>query len=253
MNILYYSNYCEHSKKLLQYLAKNGLAQELNCLCIDRRTRDERTGQIYLLVEKGTKLLLPPNIHAVPALLLVNEKYRVLTGEAIYKHFEPKVDKRNNAATGYNGEPSGYVLGGGIVSEKFTNYNMTPDELSAKGYGGHRQLHDYVSATGDFQIHTPPETYKPDKIGGDVTLESLMERRNKEIPQIAAPPVGTHGIPVIPPPPSAQYGIGGQNMNMQRPQAPPTNPYIAPIPQQPQQNAPTQNAYDRTYDVAFSI
>jgi hypothetical protein len=83
MDVLYYSNYCLHSKKILQYLAKEGLTNQLNCICIDRRTRDPKTGQIYITLENGKQLMMPPNVHSVPAMLLVKENFRVILGEEI--------------------------------------------------------------------------------------------------------------------------------------------------------------------------
>jgi hypothetical protein len=187
MDVLYYSNYCKHSQKLLQYLVKHGFNQTLNCLCIDQRTKDPTTGQTYLVLDRGTKVLFPPNIDSVPALLLITDKYRVVQGEDIYRHFQPIVANQNNLATGNNGEPSGFHLSNmslgslNVVSEQYTYYNMTPDELSSKGRGGQRQMHNYVPATLDtYTIPTPEETYKADKIG-EVSMDSLQQKRNQEV------------------------------------------------------------------------
>jgi hypothetical protein len=187
MDVVYYSNYCKHSQKLLQYLVKHGFNQTLNCICVDQRKKDANSGQTYLVLDRGTKVILPPNIDSVPALLLVTDKYRVLFGEDIYTHFRPIVTNQNNLATGNNGEPSGFVLSGAssgglnVVSEQYTYYNMTPDELSSKGRGGRRQMHNYVPATLDtYKIPTPEETYKADKIG-EVSMDSLQQKRNQEV------------------------------------------------------------------------
>jgi len=187
MDILYYSNYCLHSKKILQYLAKESLTNQLNCICIDRRTRDPKTGQIYIILENGKQLMMPPNVHSVPAMLLVKENFRVILGEEIIQYLQPKVKKQNAIATQNQGEPMGYILnqsnnGMSIVSEQFTYYNMSPEELSAKGKGTGRQMYNYVSANDDtYSIPTPPDNYRPDKLSGDVTLDSLQNQRNEEI------------------------------------------------------------------------
>ena len=61
-------------------------------------------------------------------------------------------------------------------------YDLTPDELSAKGNGGRRQLYNYVSAHDDGSaIQTPPDTYQPDKIDKDVTVNTLQQERINEI------------------------------------------------------------------------
>lgn len=212
MDIVYYSNYCKHSQKLLQYLAKHGFTTKVNCICIDKRKRDPNTNQTYVYLEKGGSVLLPPNVHCVPALLLVNEKYRVLIGEDIYKQFAPKITTQNAIATNNNGEPESYVLpsshnGMNIQSEQYTFYNMTPDELSAKGRGGMRQMYNYVSAYHDnMTIQTPPETYRPNKVSSE-SVEALEQMRNSEM----NPPNGPNpAVPQIPPslPPMNGGGAG---------------------------------------------
>lgn len=200
MDILYYSNNCKFCQKLLPYLAKNGMTDKFNFICIDRRTRDQFTQQTYVYLERGSKALLPPNVHRVPTLVLINEKYRSVVGDEIYGYLEmlksaPR--KAVAAATGgggggqmiMGGEPSGYVLGssaGGvnIVSETFTYYDASPEELLAKGTGSMRQMHNYAPVTIHEimkPIFTPEETYRPNKVGGDVTLDSLQQQRNDEL------------------------------------------------------------------------
>ena len=101
--------------------------------------------------------------------------------------FQPKIVEQNNKATDYQGEPSGYSLnlnsgGMNIVSEQYTYYNMSPEELSAKGKGNMRQLHNYVKATHEPNfINTPPDTYHPDKISSGVTIETLQQKRMEDV------------------------------------------------------------------------
>ena len=185
MDILFYSNYCKHSQNVIQYLAKNGLTSKINCICIDKRQKDPKTNQTIIIMEHGNHIVLPPNIHSVPSLLLTNDKYKVLFGEDIMKHYEPTVTVNNDQATNYNGEPIAFQLNGtnsGIVSENYTFYQMTPDELSAKGKGGLRQMYNYVKATHDPNfINTPPDTYQPDKISNNITIDILQQKRNEDI------------------------------------------------------------------------
>ena len=187
MDILYYSNYCKHSQKIVNTLVKNNLKDKLSFLCIDNRKKDTRDNQVYILLENGSRVIMPPNIHSVPSLLLVQDNYKVIYGDEIIKHYHPQMKEYNNKATAYNGEPLGYCLGysiGGtnIISEKFTDYNMSPEELSAKGKGNSRQLYNYVSVHKDnIFIETPPDDYRPDKISDDVTVDSLQQQRIDEI------------------------------------------------------------------------
>ena len=73
------------------------------------------------------------------------------------------------------------------MSEQYTFYDLSPDELSAKGRGGRRQMYNYVSAEHEnpYNIPTPPDTYKPDKLGESVSIDSLQQKRNEELPQNA--------------------------------------------------------------------
>lgn len=187
MDILYYSTGCRHCQKLLPYLAKNGLTDKMNFVCVDRRARDPKTQQMQLVLDNGSRVMLPPNVHRVPTLVIISQNYRSVVGEEIYSYLEPMVKKANQFAIKEHGEPSGFVLGGysggvNIVSETFTFYDTPAEELLAKGTGKMRQMHNYTSAGDDgFFIPTPEEKYKPDKLSGDTTLEYLMQKRNEEL------------------------------------------------------------------------
>jgi len=192
MDILYYSNYCKHCSKLIQLLAKNNLTDKINCLCIDKRKRDPKTGQTVILLDNGKQAILPPNVHSVPALLMIKQQYRVIVGDEITSYLEPLIKSNTNAAVGYAGEPSGYSMmptsgGVNIVSEQYTFYNAEPEELSAKGTGKHRQMFNYVSVNDNLpSIETPPDNYRPDKISTQgITLDVIQKKRNEDVPQMA--------------------------------------------------------------------
>lgn len=186
MDILYYSNYCKHSKKILQFFVNNNLTDQLNFICVDKRKQDPKTGQIYIILENGTQILLPPNVHSVPALLLVKQNYNVVLGDDILARFQEKIKTQNNDATLGNGEPMGVALDsvriGTIISEQYTAYGASPEDLSTKGKSGNRPLYNYVSANSDgYSINTPPDTYRPDKVSEGTTIDSLQQLRNEEI------------------------------------------------------------------------
>jgi hypothetical protein len=189
MDILYYSNYCSNSQKVIQYITKSGLIDKINCICIDKRVTNPNTGQIQIQLENGKKVLMPPNVQHVPALLIVAKKYSAIFGGEIISYFEPYVKGKTEEAMSFNGEPVGISLGqpsgSNISSEHFTFYNMTPDELSAKGKGGMRQMYNYVSAEhSNYSIQTPIDTYRPDKVGEGVSIESLEKQRNQDVPLV---------------------------------------------------------------------
>jgi hypothetical protein len=190
MDILYYSNYCKHSQKTLQVLVKGNVTDKISFICIDKRVVEPSTNQTYIVLENGSKVVLPPNIHSVPSLLLVNKNYKVILGDDIIKHYHPEIKNKNDQANKYDGEPSGFLLnasngGTNIVSEQYTLYDMSPEELSAKGKGNNRQMYNYVSALEEINlIQTPADTYRPDKLSNSVTIDTLQQQRLDEVAQI---------------------------------------------------------------------
>ena len=184
-SILYYSNFCDKSKKILQTLAKSNIKEELHYLCIDKRVKGP-TGQWYIVLENGEKIIMPPQVNRVPALLLMKQGHQVLYGEQILAHLQPRDTALNMAATNNNGEPSPFSLnddcigGFGVASDTFSYWDQTSDDLSAKGNGGMRQLYNYATIDSNIRIEAPKEDYTPDKIGS-VSLENLQQQRNSEI------------------------------------------------------------------------
>jgi len=184
-SILYYSNYCDNCKILLQTISKwSGIKEEMHFINIDKRVK-KSNGATYVVLENGQELLLPPTISKVPALLLLNKGHQVLFGSDINKHLEPKQMQQKNVATKNNGEPMAFSMYsgggfGGVSSDNYSFLDQDADLLSAKGNGGMRQQHHYASLDYTAEFETPPENYTPDKIG-QVTLEQLQQKRNTDI------------------------------------------------------------------------
>jgi len=188
MDTLYYSNYCKHSQRVLQFLVKGNLAEKLNFLCIDNREKDSSNNQIYIVLENGKKVIMPPNIQSVPSLLLVREGYRVILGDDIIQHYQIDANRETKKKISNQiHEPIGtelFLSNGGmnIRSEQYTAFNLTPDELSAKGTSNRRNMYNYVSVNDDIiSIQTPPDTYQPDKVDRDITIDTLQQKRMDEI------------------------------------------------------------------------
>jgi hypothetical protein len=184
-SILYYSNFCEKSKKILQTLAKSNIKEELHFLCIDKRIKGP-TGSWYIILQNGEKIIMPPQVNRVPALLLMKQGHHVLYGDQILGHLQPRETAINMVATNNNGEPSPFSLnndcigGYGVASDAFSFWDQSSDDLSAKGNGGMRQLYNYATVDSNMRIEAPKEDYMPDKIG-TVSLENLQQKRNSEI------------------------------------------------------------------------
>jgi hypothetical protein len=188
-SILYYSNFCEHSKKLLQSISKVQVSKYIHFICIDKRIKEN--GKIFLILENGQKIVMPENVTKVPALLLLNNNYQVLYGDNIYNHLKPKQDVMVRQATNNNMEPMAYSLGGGgfggVASDQFSFLDMNAEELTAKGNGGTRQMHNYVNLDYSDAITTPKDDhdYKQSKIPEGLTLEKLQQQRDQDFASIS--------------------------------------------------------------------
>jgi hypothetical protein len=195
-SILYYSNYCEHSKKLLQNLTKANLTNDIHFICIDKRVK-EANNKIYIVLENGQKIIMPENVTRVPALLLLTQGYQVLYGESILQHFKPKMETQVKTATYNNLEPRAFSFGGGggggggggfgsVVSDQYSFLDMDSDSLSAKGNGGMRQMHNYVDLNYSDSIPTPADDhdYKASKLPEGLTVEQLQQQRDQDIQKI---------------------------------------------------------------------
>jgi hypothetical protein len=192
--ILYYSNFCEPSKKLLQTVTKSQNVKDIHFICIDKRVKDE-SGKTYIILQNGQKIIMPENVKRVPALLLLNQNYKVIYGDDIYNHLKPQKMEEIRVATKNNMEPVNFQdgfgafsgFGGGVVSDNYSFLDQSDTELSVKGDGGMRQMHYYVSLNDSMSnspMHLPQDdhAYKSDKMKeGEMSIESLQRRREQEL------------------------------------------------------------------------
>jgi hypothetical protein len=132
-------------------------------VCIDKRGRDPQTNQMYIIMENGDKILMPPNIHSVPAVLMISNNYKVMYGDEIVKYYEPSIVNDKMVATNFNGEPSGFSLGGSFLE------NRASMGISLNS-----------TYTGRQMINTPPPESGNNKIkDGDTSMTNQMEELRK--------------------------------------------------------------------------
>ena len=196
--ILYYSNYCEPSKKLLQTVTKTQNTKDIHFICIDKRVKDNN-GTTFIVLQNGQKIVMPTNVTKVPALLLLKQDYKVIYGDDIYKYFKPQQQQQVQQATKNNMEPVtfqdgfgafGGFGGGGIVSDHFSFLDQSDTEMSVKGEGGIRQMHNYVSLNDSMSLSMklPQDDteYKTDKLKeGETSVEALQRKREQDIANIS--------------------------------------------------------------------
>jgi len=192
-SIIYYSNFCDHSKKLLQGLSKSQVSKDIHFICIDNRIREN--GKVFIQLQNGQKIVMPENVTKVPALLLINQNYKILYGDEIYNHFKPRQEVLTKQATNNNLEPTAFSLAGcggfgGIVSDQYSFLDMDADSLTAKGDGGVRQMHNYVNLDYSDRISAAGDDASGAKNSGRMTaseIEKYQLERDKGINVKPAP------------------------------------------------------------------
>ena len=179
-NVLFYSKYCDYCKKLLYEIGKSEVQNNIHFLSIDKRTM--RNNKIYIILDNGKEIYLPPNIKKVPSLLLLNKNNRILVGEDVFNFLRPQLNQEKEVATQNNMEPLAYSTYemGTTLSDNYSYLDQTNEEMLAKGDGGVRQMHSFVRLNHNDKINTPPEDYEPDKVG-QVDLGKIQAKREQEI------------------------------------------------------------------------
>jgi hypothetical protein len=167
------------------------MAKDIHFICIDNRVKDSN-GKIFIVLQNGQKIIMPENVTKVPALLLLSQNYKVVYGDDIYTHFKPVQQAQVQKATQNNMEPSAFGFNGGgglfssgIASDNYSFLDQNDDELSVKGNGGLRQMHNYVSLNDSMnlsmQLPTDEAEYKNDKLkDGENNVEALQRKREQE-------------------------------------------------------------------------
>ena len=193
-SLLYYSKHCEYSSKLLQSISKTSISSDMHFICIDNRIKDP-SGKIFIVLENGKRILFPEKIERVPALLLLNGQHQILYGDYIYAFLKKPQEQATRVATQNNMEPLPFSFGSsgyGIVSDQYSFLDMESDELSAKGNGGLRQMHNYVAIDQVDSIYTPAKDDAASAGGaggaggggrgsGNMTIEQLQKQREQDL------------------------------------------------------------------------
>jgi hypothetical protein len=185
-NVIYYSNYCENSKKIIKALNSQ---KDIHWLCIDKRTKEGNN--TYILLENGQRVLLPPNINRIPALLSLTT-YQTTFGNEILGIFSSKIETQTAVATKGNMEPMAFSFGSGggagVVSDFYSSWDLNTEQLAATGNGGMMQMHNYVGInhTDNISSSLSESDYKKGSRSGntDAEMERLMAQRAADLKAI---------------------------------------------------------------------
>lgn len=178
---LYFSKYCKHSAKVIDEINKGGVANKFIFISIDKRF--VKNNVTYILNPDGSSFALPPMINRVPVLLL-KPNHEILSGNQILDYIKPQANTIQQEKTLINQEPNPFSLsmdmsnGFGVASDNFSFLDTSPDDLTAKGNGGIRQLYNYATLDYEQNIKTPLENDKSVKL--NMTLEQIEQKRKMD-------------------------------------------------------------------------
>tara|TARA_A100001015_G_C14664429_1_gene584338 strand:- start:45 stop:581 length:537 start_codon:yes stop_codon:yes gene_type:complete len=163
--IFYYSRYCNNCSSILSLFSKIKDKSQFSFVCIDKRA--SMNNEIYAQVN-GKLIQLPKSLSHVPAILI--EDNLIFGNKALEK--VQQFTKKESAVD----EPSCYSLNQlSQYSDNYSFLDQDSEEMSAKGSGGLRQIHNFSLLSGSVSINTPEIASS----GGKVT-EGDLEKYKRE-------------------------------------------------------------------------
>lgn len=199
MNVLYYSDYCDNCKKLINLISRNLDRQkisEIKFINIDKRV--QQNGQMFAILDNGQPFYISSSIDKVPAMIDLNSG-QTLFGNYIHQHLGLNLmlttgGRTRDEMTSRDPEPyafEGMSSGIGVISDKYSFCDVNPEDMLAEGNGGLSQLHTYVTLddydNGSMMINPKEEVVVNSKPSVDLNI--LREQREKEIQMQGGPPI----------------------------------------------------------------
>jgi len=171
--ILFYSEFCQHCKILLE--------------TIERHDKNKIVKKISIDTLRSLKKAIDPQIHSVPA-LFIKSTNEYIFGKAVFDYlllpnrgilFTNQTTKMNNdnipKTQESNSEPSAFTLGS-IYSESFSSLE-NEDQINDKNY-----TWELIGSSSEkSEIVTMSNTDDDGKKKGLPSLEDLMKQRSSEI------------------------------------------------------------------------
>ena len=214
--VLYYSNYCQNSKGIISTIVKElENPKHIHWICIDSRKVEGKT--TYVILANGNKIIIPDAINRVPAMLSLKD-YKisygadiisdlravchVTSGPSNHQAMTSIVDSNRQSQMARDQppnhfaekvEPMAYSLssvgmfGGNVVSDQYSAWDVSPEQLMAQGDGGVLQMHNYVTTQYSDSITQSPEvTTRAPRLANTITVESLQQQRSMDLNSLRA-------------------------------------------------------------------
>ena len=169
--VLFYSNHCEHSRKILRVLSQSAVSREISFVCIDSRvTRD---GTTYAVIESGKEVPLPSVLSEVPSLLMLEKGNSLVVGDKIMGFIS-----RDNKSVQAVSDPAAFSFSEMAgLSDGYAYLDVGAEEMLAQGNGGNRIMHSFVALGDGGSITTPVQT--DDRAPTSCLLCRIMPQRDK--------------------------------------------------------------------------
>ena len=197
IGVLYYGRSCAHSQALLRKLSQQGISEKLRFVPVDQRER--RGEQTLAILDNGSRVLIPPAVTAVPALLDIRDK-NVYSGPDVLQRLAAEAERLKRAATGVEREPLAFseISGSSDSGTAFTFISDDPEALLAQGSGGTQRESFFAGVDDNVRIGIAEEgSGGADGKVTDSDYEALLARRAADVPQQGQrPPPGGE----LPPP-----------------------------------------------------
>jgi hypothetical protein len=173
--VLFYSNRCEHSRKVLSALTRMPASEETSFVCIDSRVT--RGKDVFAVLTSGKEVPLPSSLASVPALLLLDKGNALVVGDQVMQHLArsaPQAVSYDPAAFSMS-EMSG-------LSDGYAYLDVSAEEMLAQGGGGERIMHSFAGLQSEHSITTPQQVDDSVPKVGSVSMEAVLAQRATEVP-----------------------------------------------------------------------
>ena len=175
--VLFYSNHCEHSRKILRALSQSAVSKDISFVCIDSRiTKD---GTTYAVLESGKHIPLPNVLSEVPSLLMLEKGNSLVVGDKIMGFIS-----RDNGSVQATSDPAAFSFSEMAgLSDGYAYLDVGAEEMLAQGNGGNRIMHSFMGLSDGGSITTPVQTDDRAPTLRNVDMDQYMTQRANEVPR----------------------------------------------------------------------